>query len=187
MAARDSVLGASAGHPARPPAWVRVLLGAVMILAGAAVLADVAFASLVSPTFIGAAAILVGAFEIGYAVSTRGWAGFAWQMILGFVYIALGLLLVGVDGSETRLLPYGLGLLLMLSGIVRILFGLRHWREVGWFMLSSGAFGVLAGLVILAEFPKASLWVLGLLLGIDLISHGLAWLGYGFLPATRNA
>lgn len=158
-----------------------------MILTGAAVLADVAFASLISSTFIGGAAILVGTFEIVYAIWTRGWGGFAWQTILGLLYIALGLLLIGVAGSETLLLTYGLGLLLMLSGIVRILFGFSHWREVGWFMLSSGAFGVLAGLVILAEFPKTGLWVLGLLLGIDLISHGLAWLGYGFLPATRKA
>ncbi len=158
-----------------------------MILIGAAVLADVAFASLIGSTFIGVAAILVGTFEIGNAISTRGWGGFTWQMILGFLYIALGLLLVGVDGSETQLLTYGLGLLLMLSGTVRILFVLNHWREVGWFMLLSGGFGVLAGLVILAEFPKTGLWVLGLLLGIDLISHGLAWLGYGFLPTNRKA
>jgi len=187
MAAWDSAPGTSTGQPTRPSAGIRVLLGAVMILAGAAVLADVAFASPVSPTFIGAAAILVGAFEIGHAIATRGWAGFAWQMILGLVYIGLGLLLVGTIGSESRLLPYGLGLLLMLSGIVRILFGLGHWREVGWLMLSSGAFGVLAGFLILMDFPKASLWVLGLLLGIDLISHGLAWLGYGFLPTSRKA
>jgi uncharacterized membrane protein HdeD (DUF308 family) len=54
-------------------------------------------------------------------------------------------------------------------------------------MLISGAFGVLAGLVILTGFPMSGLWVLGLLLGIDLISHGIAWLVYGLLPGMRTA
>jgi uncharacterized membrane protein HdeD (DUF308 family) len=31
------------------------------------------------------------------------------------------------------------------------------------------------------------LWVLGFLLGIDLISHGIAWLGYAWQPARRTA
>ena len=38
--------------------------------------------------------------------------------------------------------------------------------------------GVLAGLVISIGFPATGLWVLGFLFGVDLISHGLAWLIY---------
>ena len=52
-------------------------------------------------------------------------------------------------------------------------------------MLLSGAFGVLAGLLILSGFPRNHFWLLGLLLGIDLISHGAAWLTYGRLATTR--
>jgi uncharacterized membrane protein HdeD (DUF308 family) len=33
----------------------------------------------------------------------------------------------------------------------------------------------------------SGLWVLGLLLGIDLISHGVAWLTYAWLPAAKTA
>jgi uncharacterized membrane protein HdeD (DUF308 family) len=171
------------------------MLGAVMTLAGVAVLADVAFAFLVSSAFIGAAAIAVGTFEIIHTVWTRGWGGIAWQTLLGLLYVAVGIILLGGAGpgemvvtsgvarsarSGELLLTYGLGLLLLLSGIVRILLGWSRWRESGWVMLLSGAFGVVAGLIILAEFPKAGLWVFGLLLGIDLIVHGAAWLGYAY-------
>jgi uncharacterized membrane protein HdeD (DUF308 family) len=48
-------------------------------------------------------------------------------------------------------------------------------------------FGVLAGLVILTGFPKTGLWVLGFLLGVDLISHGIAWLSYAWQPVRRTA
>jgi uncharacterized membrane protein HdeD (DUF308 family) len=54
-------------------------------------------------------------------------------------------------------------------------------------MLLSGVFGILAGLIIVTGFPMSGLWVLGLLLGIDLIAHGAAWLTYAWLPAMRSA
>jgi uncharacterized membrane protein HdeD (DUF308 family) len=81
-----------------------------------------------------------------------------------------------------------LGLLLFVSGIVRILLSFRYWGDGGWLMLVSGIFGVLAGLVILSGWPVTGLWVLGALLGIDLIVHGLAWLAHGwFVPAGKTA
>jgi len=48
-------------------------------------------------------------------------------------------------------------------------------------MLLSGIFGVLAGLVIVTGFPETGLWVLGFLLGIDLITHGVAWFAFAWL------
>jgi uncharacterized membrane protein HdeD (DUF308 family) len=68
-----------------------------------------------------------------------------------------------------------------------MLVGISHWQQSGWVMVASGVFGVLAGLVILTGFPATGLWVLGLLLGIDLLSHGIGWLTYAWLPAPRSA
>ncbi len=202
MAVQNAVSLSGTRGPMRPPGWVRMLLGIVMILAGFTVLADVAFAPLVSSTFIGATAIVVGICEIVHAVWTKGWGGLPWQMLLGLLYIVLGLVLVGVAGSSVivltsvlvrsarqgeQLLTYGLGLVLLLSGIVRILLGMSRWRESGWMMLFAGLFGVVAGLIVLAEFPKTGFWIFGLLLGIDLIVHGAAWLSYAFLPRARTS
>lgn len=202
MTIPDTVSDPAKGSPMRPAGWVRLLLSAAMILAGVAVLADVAFASFVSSAFIGAAAIAVGTFEILHTVWTRGWGGFAWQTLLGLLYLAVGIVLLGGAGagemvvasgvarsarSGELLLTYGLGLLLLLSGIARILLGWSRWLESGWVMLLSGAFGVVAGLVVLAEFPRTRLWVFALLLGIDLIVHGAAWLGYAFSRQTKSA
>lgn len=202
----DAVPGPAAPRLRQPPYWLRALLSAVMILGGMMILADVTLASRISPSLIGAAAIVVGTLEIAHAAWTRGWGGLAWQMLLGLLYIVLGLVLVGATGSgamvlsqvlvrSTRqgelLLTYSLGLLLLLSGIVRVLWGGSRWQENGWVMLLSGSFGVVAGLIVLAEFPKIGFWVFGLLLGIDLILHGAAWLGSASLwggrpPHARN-
>jgi len=54
-------------------------------------------------------------------------------------------------------------------------------------MLLSGLFGVLAGLVILTGFPMTGLWVLGFLLGVDLITRSLGRLTYAWQPTARTA
>ncbi|MQX15869.1 HdeD family acid-resistance protein [Sinorhizobium terangae] len=198
MASYETMPSNAGGAPGSPPTSVRVVLGGVMLLAGLVVLADAAFAPIVTPAFIGTAAILVGIFEIVHAFVTRQWGALSWQTLLGFLYIALGLALADVAGSSviqvlasfvTRsarthelFQTYAIGLLFIFSGIVRMLLSISHWREAGWTMMLSGVFGAGAGLVILAGFPKMALWVLALLLGTDFLAHGVAWLRFAYFP-----
>ena len=177
----------SAAHLPAPPTWLRILLGIVLILGGIFILGDVVLATIVSAIFIGATAIVAGAFEIVHAFWTKGWGGFLWQIVLGALYIGFGLMVLRQPATGALILTYALGLVILASGVVRIFLAFRHWNESGWIMLISGAFGVLAGLVIVAGWPATGLWVLGLLLGVDLIAHGVAWLTYGWLPATQTA
>ena len=170
-----------------PPTWVRVLLGIVLILAGVFVLGDVTLATLVSTLFIAAMAIAAGVFEIIHAFWTKGWGGFLWQILLGVIYVAFGLVLWSQPLSGALIITYALGLMLAISGLVRAFLSVTHWHDAGWLMLLSGVFGILAGVVIITGFPMSGLWVLGLLLGIDLISHGVAWLTLAWLPATKTA
>jgi uncharacterized membrane protein HdeD (DUF308 family) len=187
MTAYDSRPHLSADNLSTPPVWVCLLLGIVMIIAGFVVLGDVVLVTVISTMFIGWLLIAVGAFEVIHAFWTKGWGGFLWQVLLGILYIAFGAVLVSQPVASALILTYVLGLLLLVSGIVRILLGFSHWKDAGWIMLLSGAFGVLAGLVILTGFPATGLWVLGFVLGVDLISHGVAWLTYAWQPAARTA
>lgn len=171
-----------------PPTWLRVVLGVVLILVGLFVLGDVTMATLISTKLIAIVAIVAGGFEIAHAFWTKGWRAFIWQIVLGVLYVAFGVVLLNRPVQGALVLTIALGLLLFASGIVRILLSFRHWGDGGWLMFISGTFGVLAGLVILSGWPVTGLWVLGALLGIDLIVHGLAWLAHGwFVPATRTA
>jgi uncharacterized membrane protein HdeD (DUF308 family) len=173
-------------HPA-PPLWVCILIGLAMIIGGVLVLGDVALFTVISALFIGWTAIFIGAFEIIHGFWTKGWGGLVWQLLLGALYLAFGIVLVRQPVAGALILTYVLGLLLLISGLVRMLVGISHWQQSGWVMVASGVFGVLAGLVILTGFPATGLWVLGLLLGIDLLSHGIGWLTYAWLPAPRSA
>jgi uncharacterized membrane protein HdeD (DUF308 family) len=46
-------------------------------------------------------------------------------------------------------------------------------------VLVSGIITLLLGLVIVAHWPVASLYVLGIFLGVDLILAGASWIGIG--------
>lgn len=169
-----------------PPLWVCVLLGIVMIAAGIFALSDVVLATIISVKLIGLAAIAAGAFEIIHAFWTKGWGGLLWQILLGALYLAFGLVLLTQPASGALILTYFLGALLLASGIIRCVLSFAHWQQGGWMMLISGAFGLLAGVLILFGFPTMSLWILGFLLGVDLLSHGVAWLLYAFQPVRRT-
>jgi uncharacterized membrane protein HdeD (DUF308 family) len=187
MTTFDSSSHLHADNLSTPPFWVCIMLGIVMILAGFLVLGDVVLVTVISTIFIGMMSIAAGAFEVIHAFWTKGWGGFLWQVLLGILYIAFGIVLVSQPVASALIITYALGLLLLISGFVRIFLGVSHWREAGWIMVLSGAFGVLAGLVILTGFPMTGLWVLGFVLGVDLISHGIAWLSYAWLPVRRTA
>jgi uncharacterized membrane protein HdeD (DUF308 family) len=187
MTTYDSLPRLPAGNLSTPPFWVCVLLGIVMTVAGVLVLGDVVLVTVISTMFIGWMLIAVGAFEVIHAFWTKGWGGFVWQVLLGILYIAFGAVLVSQPVASALIITYVLGLLLLISGFVRILLGVGHWKDAGWIMLLSGAFGIVAGLVILTGFPVTGLWVLGFVLGVDLISHGIAWLTYAWQPAVRPA
>jgi uncharacterized membrane protein HdeD (DUF308 family) len=184
MTAYDTSSRLSAGNVSTPPFWICVLLGLVMIGAGILVLGDITLVTLISTMFIGWVSIIVGAFEIVHAFWTKGWGGFVWQVLLGVLYLAFGFVLVTQPVTSALILTYVLGMLLLISGFVRVLLGFSHWKDAGWIMLLSGMFGLAAGMVILTGFPMTGLWVLGFVLAVDLISHGIAWLTYAWTPRT---
>jgi uncharacterized membrane protein HdeD (DUF308 family) len=170
-----------------PPVWLRVSLGLVLILGGLLVLGDIALATFVSTIFIGYTAIVVGAFEIVHAFWTKGWGGLFWHVLLGALYILFGWAVLSQPASGALILTAVLGAIFLASAVVRIVVAFANWSAVGPSMLISGVLGLMAGGIILSGWPGSSSWVLGLLLGIDLISSGVAWMLFGLLPSARGA
>ena len=170
-----------------PPLWICTLLGIVMIAAGILALSDIMFSAIISVKLIGLTVLAVGAFEIAHAFWTKGWGGFLWQVLLGALYLAFGLVLLNEPEAGALILTYLLGALLLASGIIRCVLSFAYWGQNGWMMLLSGGFGVFAGLLILFGLPDISRWALGFLLGVDLLSHGFAWLLYALRSVRATA
>ena len=178
MAISPTAEPTAGGEPSPRSWWVYQLLGIVLVIGGVIVLGDVTVASVISALVISWAILIVGIFQVVHAFSSTGWKGFVLDLLIGLLYIAAGYILLANPLGATVKLTLILGIIWLVSGFFRIILAGVLWRQAGLILLLSGIIGVLAGGIIISEWPQSGLWVLGLCLGIDLIFHGFAWIGY---------
>lgn len=152
-------------------------LGVVLILAAIVVLVDVAMVAHFSALLIGWVALLSGGFEVVAAALKRRWLASAPRLLLGLFYISFGLAFLQHGEFRAVLISYILTMSLVGSGVVRIAMGVARKVATPWFVLSGGV-GVAAGLAILFNWAGSSDRAIGLLLGVDLLLHGVAWLAW---------
>ena len=167
--------------------WLYLLLGIVLLIAGICVLGDVVLASVVSAIFIGWAIVIAGILEIVHAFSAREWKGFLLDLLLGILYIAGGWVLLSNPIAATVSLTLAVGVIWIVSGIFRIVLAGAIGREGGWGFSSRGFSQSSPERSSWHSGRRSGLWVLGLLLGIDLIVHGAAWIGYAFSVRSGGA
>lgn len=162
-----------------PSWWGAILVGAIFIIGGLFVLGDVATATVISAMLIGVLLLVAGASEIFQAFSAQHWRGFVLRLLVGALYAVCGLMLITDPTRGSVILTLVFALSLIASGCVRVVQAFQYWAWSGPLLLFSGIVGVLAGLMILAKWPVSGLWVLGLVVGIDLVLHGLWWIILG--------
>jgi uncharacterized membrane protein HdeD (DUF308 family) len=165
--------------------WWFALLGIVLIAGGTFMLGNLAAATVVSTIFIGATFLVLGAFQIVKAFSTKDWSGTLLSAILGVLYALAGFVLWANPLAGAVSLTFLLAAMLVASGAVRLWLAYQHWHTMGGLLTLSGIIAILAGLVIFAGWPASSVWVLGLCLAIDVLFQGFAWLMFGFALRPR--
>lgn len=164
---------------ADPSWWGAILVGAIFIFTGLFVLGDVVAATVISAFLIGILLLVAGAAEVFQAFSAQYWRGFLLRLLVGALYIVAGLMLVTDPARASITLTLVFALALIASGIVRIVQAVQYWEWFGVLLLISGIVGIAAGLIILSKWPVSGLWVLGAVVGIDLLLHGLWWISLG--------
>ena len=159
--------------------WI-VALGIVYVVAGFIALGSVVTATVASVFVVGIMMLVAGVAEVINAFQVKTWGRFLLWLLLGVLYIVAGFLTFENPLLAAALLTLLLGAALVASGIMRIGLGFGMKEATPWIWVAlSGLITFLLGLVILAHWPVASLYVLGILLGIDLILAGAGWIGTG--------
>ena len=180
--ATSSTSFAAAGlEPLRAKSGWIVALGVVYVIAGIIALGSVAFATVVTVFVVGIMMLIAGVAEVINAFQIKTWDKFLLWLLLGALYIVAGFLTFDNPLLAAAFLTLLLGVALIASGIMRIALGfsMRAGTPWGWVALS-GVVTLLLGMIILAHWPVSGLWVLGVLLGVDLIVAGISWIGIGF-------
>ena len=163
-------------------------IGAAMVMLGIVVLCDVVAASIASVIVIGAMMFVGGIIQLAQALATmRGWRNFLFGIVGGLLYLVGGIFIMQEPVQGSVVITLVLLLAMMIGGVIRIIISLRHREMPGWwFMLIGGLISIIIGLVLYLMLPWSGLWVLGTLIGIELIVQGVSWLRFGLaLRAIR--
>jgi uncharacterized membrane protein HdeD (DUF308 family) len=165
--------------------WI-VALGIVYVIVGLVALGSVVTATVASVLVVGIMMVVAGIAEVINAFQVRTWGKFALWLLLGGLYIVAGIATFENPLLAAVLLTFLLGVALVVSGGTRLIlaFGMKESAPWIWVVIS-GAITLILGLVILARWPVASVYVLGIFLGIDLVIAGASWIGIGLNLRAR--
>ncbi len=151
-------------------------LGLLTLVAGLAALAITEFATLVSVVTVGVLVAIVGVMEIILGFRARGWGPALYWELSGLFYVAAGVFAWAEPVQASVVLTLLIGAGLLATGIVRTVSGFRHHDRMRAPLILSGVVTALLGLVIVSGWPANSLFVIGLLLGIELVITGTTWI-----------
>jgi len=131
---------------------------------------------------VGALLVVGGLGHVAHAFTAPGWTGSLWQVILALIYTFAGISLLANPVLGLTTLTLLLVFYLAIEGLAEIVLGLsmRSEPQWGWFVASGVVSLVLAGL-LWAGFPSNAAWAVGLLVGLGLLSTGLAMVVTAYL------
>jgi uncharacterized membrane protein HdeD (DUF308 family) len=174
-------LPASGAAPSHRWGWF-VGLGIAQVLVGLLCWIDVIAASLAGVVIIGLLLLIGGVFQVIHAFSVRGWSGFLLHVLMGLLYVVGGLLLMDEPIRGSLIITIVIAVLLIVSGVMRLVMAATHRHMQGlWLVVLSGVVSLVVGVLLYLSLPWSSLFVLGTLIAIELVFHGIAWIAFGMV------
>jgi len=96
------------------------------------------------------------------------------QLISVILAILIGLLFLRDTTQGLMTLALLLIIFFMMEGISKVVFALTIRPFPNWGWVASGLVGILLALILWASLPVTAVWLIGVLLGVNLISIGAA-------------
>lgn len=164
--------------------WL-AFLGAALIILGMIALGHSFLATLWSVVLIGWLLIFAGAAHVAYAFGTQTWASMLWHLLVAVLDVIVGIwvLLDPLTGALTLTLLFAI--FLMATGLFQIIASISH-RLPNWVWgVLSGAISVVLGAMVWRQWPISAAWFIGMCVGIMMIFRGWMWLMLGLM--VKNA
>ncbi len=157
-----------------------VALGIAQLVLGIIAWFDVIAFTIAGVIFIGALLVVAGVFQIVHSFMDREWGGFALHLLVGVLYVVGGFLLMDEPLQGSVVITILVAVALIIGGILRIAIGVQHRHMPGWgLLIAGGVISLLVGVMLYVMLPWSGLWVVGTLIAIELIFHGVSWIQFG--------
>ena len=153
-----------------------IILGIAMIVLGAVAIGYPALTTIAAKLFLGWLLLIVGIAQVIHAFATKSWSEFFLNLLVGLLYIVVGGWLAFFPLTGILTLTVMLAALFIIEGVIEIMMAFRLRPLSGWgWMLFSGIMALVLGCMIFAQLPSSALWAIGLLVGINMITSGWAY------------
>ena len=156
-----------------------MLLGVLLAVCGTAaiVLPPVLEATtIIVPVVLGVLLMVGGLATIISAFWAGKWSGFLLQLLVGILYLAVGFVFTENPFQTALLLTLFIAIVFIIMGIFRTTAALvLQFPQWGWALLN-GVVTFLAGIIIYRSLPEGAFWVIGLLIGLEMIFNGWMWI-----------
>jgi uncharacterized membrane protein HdeD (DUF308 family) len=151
-----------------------VALAVLMTALGLGAIAFPLSASVAVTLLVGVVLVIAGIGQLLHALRVSRWPGFLITLLSALLSLAVGTLVLLYPLSGVLSLTLLVGTFLLVGGTLKIILAFRVRPGLSWqWLLFAGGLAVLLGVLILLQWPVAAGWVLGVLIGIDLLFSGL--------------
>jgi uncharacterized membrane protein HdeD (DUF308 family) len=164
--------------------------GVVLLLLGVVAMLVPPLAGLTSTIFLGWLLAVVGIVGLFTSLRARSVPGFSWSLVSAIVALLAGIVLIVNPWAAMLTLTLVLAAYFLVDGVIVIATALTHRREASdrWeWMLLNGVVDLVLAAIIISGMPNDLTWVLGLLVGIDLIFGGASLIAMALASRTEAA
>jgi uncharacterized membrane protein HdeD (DUF308 family) len=150
-------------------------LSILMILAGCLAIAVPQAAGIAVNLLVAWLLVFSGAAHLVFAWHTRTAGGVLWELLLGILYIYVGVYLLFRPVAGLASLTLALAIYLLAEGVLELIlsFRLRPMPGSGW-LLFDGIITLILGVMIWRTWPSSTEWVIGTLVGISMLFSGIS-------------
>ncbi|QWD78330.1 HdeD family acid-resistance protein [Polynucleobacter sp. MWH-Svant-W18] len=172
---RTKVLGAAANVPG-----ALIGIGILLIVLGMIGVAGQVLFSFISVNVLGIFLFAGGVLQGIHAFQSSGWKSVGIQIIFSILYIAGALYVWAFPIPALEAITLWLAAIFFVTGVLRLISAFQHRQFNEWIWLAlSAAISILMSVLIMNNFPAASLWLPGLLIAIELLLQGWSLLFLG--------
>jgi uncharacterized membrane protein HdeD (DUF308 family) len=164
--------------------------GIILSLLGLAAIIVPPLAGIVTTIFLGWLFVIAGIVGIIATMRARQAPGFGWALLSALVALIAGSVLLWNPLQGLITLTYVLTAFFILDGLLLIVLAISHRSEFSgkWqWMMVNGVIDLVLAAIVISGMPGSLFWVLGLLVGIDMIFGGATLIAMALDARQRPA
>lgn len=163
-----------------------ILLGLVLMVAGAIAIVLPALSAIAAEKILGTVLCIGGFVQVVQASKVSNWLGFAWHLLLG-LFATIGGALIYIDSLWAVVtITILIAAIFAILGVSQIVFALKVRRMAAWhWFLVSGGIALVVSALLLMNLPYSHSFTPATIAGVSLLFTGWAYVAIAL--ASREA